>query len=64
MDLVEPVTWGPARFWPQDGRVHFEVVLDVADRPAEEMDALVERVGPWVKGQLGSCPSHGSGTGS
>jgi len=34
----------PARFWKQDGRVYFEVVLDVADRRAEEM-----RVGPAVQ---------------
>ncbi len=55
VDLLKPVTWGPVRFWQQDGRVHFEVVLDVTGRPDEEMEPLLERVGPAVQAAVAAA---------
>jgi hypothetical protein len=35
--------------------VHFEVTLDIADRPTEEMDALLKRVGPAVQAAVAAA---------
>ena len=55
VDLVEPVTWGSARFWKKDGQVHFKVVLDVAERRDEEIEPLLERVGPAVEAAVATA---------
>jgi hypothetical protein len=55
VDLAEQVIWGPLRLWQQDGRIRFEMNVEIDDRPAEEMEVLVQRVGPAVRAAVAAA---------
>ncbi len=56
VDMISaPVTWGPLRFYEEDGRVHFELKLDVSGRRDEEVAPLLERVGPAVEAAVAAA---------
>lgn len=56
VDLVAQVNWGPVRLWPEeDGRVHFELLLDVAGRPDDDMEPLLMRVEPALQAAVAAA---------
>lgn len=56
VDLVAQADWGPARLWAEeDGRVHFELLLDVAGRPDDDMEPLLQRVEPALQAAVAAA---------